>query len=120
MLRLFQYLNCTKTPFGRTYLASLLSCSKQNIDEIKQRQEAVQECSKLEAFTMQVVSTSKLFSNHQKKRKQEKLEEVLQYLETYKQNISNLVSYNLVYIIFLYTCLFGRSIMFSNELSLFF
>ena len=82
---LFQYLNCTKTPFGRTYLASLLSCSKQNIDEIKQRQEAVQECSKLEAFTMQVVSTSKLFSNHQKKRKQEKLEEVLQYLETYKQ-----------------------------------
>lgn len=78
---LYQYITCAKTPSGRALLASWLQVHKVDEVQIAKRQQAVAECLKKEAFTLEMIKASKLFGKHARKLKKKKMERFLSFME---------------------------------------
>lgn len=64
---LFQYINMAHTPFGKKGVQQLLNHPCSTIEEIRERQKAVLELSKQEAFLHKLQVQSSLFAKHSKK-----------------------------------------------------
>lgn len=78
---LYQYICVAKTPFGRSCLASCLSCKKQAHSSIIQRQIAVQELAQMLPFSVMMSAMLKLFDRHGRKKKKSTLEDFFSFME---------------------------------------
>lgn len=78
---LYQYLSVAHTYFGKDALASLLSCKRQDVKELKQRQEAIRELLEKQEFTLHMTQLSKLYGKHGKKKKRKTMDEFFAYME---------------------------------------
>lgn len=85
---LFQYINVAATWEGRQSLAQLLSWEKQDSLHIKARQDAVKECSVQVETSMNMVSLSKQYRRHVKKKQQKKLHNLYEYMEKEEKGYS--------------------------------
>lgn len=90
---LFQYVSVAKSVAGRAYLASLLSCAKQEEQQIIRRQNAIKELIDHEEFSMCLTSLLKLFELHGRKKKKASLEAFYQYMESEQKTYPRFVRY---------------------------
>lgn len=109
---LYQYLCVAKTPFGRRRLASLLSCQKQEIEEMKKRREAVQELVNQKKFTLFFIKVCKLFARHQHKKKLSILNDLVDGIEKGDMQLPVWIhyiaySYSMIVLLVLLGCLFN-------------